>query len=108
MIEMIDFFLLYTQQNSCAECVPCRIGTKRMREIVKKFFNGSISWREIELLNDFSENIGASSKCDLGKMAGKAVNFALHYCKDDIDAHMKGSCGHTIPANPGWQKIMMK
>jgi len=108
MAEMIDFFLEYAQQNSCAECIPCRIGTKRMQEIVRKIFNGSITEREISFLNDFAKDIGASSKCDLGKMAGKAVRFALQYCNDDIDAHIKGSCGHTIPANPGWQTIMMK
>lgn len=108
MAEMIDFFLLYAQENSCAECIPCRIGTKRMQEIVRKVFNGSISDREISLLNDFAEGIGLSSKCDLGKMAGKAVKFALQYCKDDIQAHIKGSCAHTIPANSGWQTIMMK
>ncbi|WP_460181692.1 NADH-ubiquinone oxidoreductase-F iron-sulfur binding region domain-containing protein [Thermodesulfovibrio sp. TK110] len=108
MAEIIEFFLDYAQQNSCAECVPCRIGTKRMQEIVRKIFNGSISEREISLLNDFAEDIGASSKCDLGKMAGKAVKFALQYCIDDINAHIKGSCGHSIPANSGWQSIMMK
>lgn len=108
MVEMIEFFLSYSQENSCAECIPCRIGTKRMQEMVKKIFNGSISQKELSFLNDLAEDIGSTSKCDLGKMAGKAVNFALQFAKDDIDAHIKGSCGHTIPANPGWKTIMMK
>ncbi|WP_281756399.1 NADH-ubiquinone oxidoreductase-F iron-sulfur binding region domain-containing protein [Thermodesulfovibrio yellowstonii] len=105
---MIEFFLSYAQENSCAECIPCRIGTKRMQEIVKRIFDGSVSTGELSLLEDFAEDIGASSKCDLGKMAGKAVKFALQYCKDDIDAHLKGSCGRSIPANPGWQTVMLK
>lgn len=108
MADMIDFFLSYAQENSCAECIPCRIGTKRMQEILKKIFDGSISTRELSLLEDFAEDIGASSKCDLGLMAGKAVKFALQHCKSDIEAHLKGSCGHSIPANPGWQKVMLK
>jgi len=108
MAEMIQFFLDYTQKNSCAECVPCRIGTKRMQEIVNKIFTGEITDSEISLLKDFSDDIGASSKCDLGKMAGRAVQYALEYCKEDIDAHIKGSCAHSIPANPGWQTIMLK
>ncbi len=106
MAEMIDFFLGYAQQNSCAECVPCRIGTKRMQKIVEKIFNGSISDTEISLLHDLAIDLGASCKCDLGKMAGKAVKFALEYCRADLDAHINGSCAHTIPANPGWQNII--
>lgn len=107
MAEMIDFLLRYVQQNSCAQCIPCRIGTKRMQESVQKVFNGSISEKELSFLKDLAEDIGASSRCDLGKMAGKAVRFALEYCKTDIEAHIKGSCAKTIPANPGWQAIMV-
>ncbi|WP_245523271.1 NADH-ubiquinone oxidoreductase-F iron-sulfur binding region domain-containing protein [Thermodesulfobium narugense] len=105
---MVDFFLDYTQKNSCGECVPCRIGSKRMQEIVKKISNGSVSEEEISILNELSEVIGASSKCDLGKMAGKAVKFTLQYCKDDIDAHRNGGCGYSVPANPGWKAIVLK
>lgn len=108
MADIVDFFLDYVQQNSCAECIPCRIGTKRMQESIHKVFDGSISERDFSLLKNLAEDIGASSKCDLGKMAGKAVQFTLQYCKDDLEAHIKGGCAKTIPANPGWQTIVMK
>jgi len=108
MVDMVEFFLDYTQKNSCGECVPCRIGTKRMQELVKKILDGSISESEMGLLRDLAVDIGASSRCDLGKMAGKAVWYTLETCKEDVNAHIKGGCSRTIPANPKWEVIMVK
>ncbi len=108
MTDLIDFFLKYVQENSCAECIPCRIGTKRMQELTRKIFDSSITEDEINILYALSDDIGASSKCDLGKMAGRAVKYALDYCRADINEHIKGSCAHNIPANSGWLQIMAK
>ncbi|WP_321165949.1 NADH-ubiquinone oxidoreductase-F iron-sulfur binding region domain-containing protein [Thermodesulfobium acidiphilum] len=107
MVDMVQFFLDYTQKNSCGECTPCRIGTKRMQEIVQKVFDGSISDSEISFLKNLATDIETSSRCDLGKMAGKLVRYTLEFCNDDIESRIKGSCACSIPANMGWQQVVM-
>ncbi len=77
--ELIKSFVIYAQKNSCGECVPCRVGTKWMEELLGRYLKGELSSEEKELLKSLAENIGASSRCDLGKVAGKIVKYALEY-----------------------------
>ncbi|MDK2922069.1 MAG: hypothetical protein PWR24_1626 [Desulfonauticus sp.] len=106
MVEVIDSFLHFVQKNSCAQCIPCRIGTKRLQEFFKKYLEKNLNETEVDLLKLLAEDIGCSSKCDLGKLAGKSVQYALNYCEEDFIAHREGECSSSIPGHPGWEKII--
>ncbi len=77
--ELIKFFVSFAQKNSCGKCVPCRVGTKWMEVLLERYLKGELSAEEKKLLKILAEDIGASSRCDLGKVAGKIVNYALEY-----------------------------
>ena len=77
--ELIKFFVSYAQKNSCGKCVPCRVGTKWMEMLLEKYLKGELSEEEEKFLRMLAEDLGASSRCDLGKVAGKIVKYALEY-----------------------------
>lgn len=106
MVDLIQHFLNYVQKESCGECVPCRIGTKRMQELIQKIVSETITEEEKIILKEIAEVIGPSSKCDLGKIAGKSLMYVLKYCKDDISAHLGGRCAQSIGSNSGWEAIV--
>ena len=106
MADFVTYFVSYVQKNSCGKCVPCRIGTKRMEKLLEKFLKGKLSKKEEMLLEVLAEDIGFSSRCDLGKLAGKAVKYALSYCREDFEAHQNGGCNRNIAPHPGWDKVV--
>ncbi|WP_240702887.1 NADH-ubiquinone oxidoreductase-F iron-sulfur binding region domain-containing protein [Thermodesulfobacterium sp. TA1] len=106
MTEVVLSFLDFVQKNSCAQCIPCRIGTKRIQEVLSGILSGSINGEAERLLHLLAEDIGYSSKCDLGRLAGKAVKYALNCCYEDILAHKEGICKENIPGHPGWDKVV--
>ena len=108
IVDFILFFLDYVQRNSCGKCVPCRIGTKRLNTFLEYYLNNGRSNSKKFLIDLLAEDIGASSRCDLGRLAGKILKYALNYCKEDFEAHKTGNCNKNIPANPGWENIVVK
>ncbi|AIH04672.1 methyl-viologen-reducing hydrogenase subunit delta [Thermodesulfobacterium commune DSM 2178] len=106
MTDVILSFLEFVQKNSCAQCIPCRIGTKRMQEVLSEILAGSIDGDGERLLKLLAEDIGYSSKCDLGRLAGKSVKYALECCYEDLLSHKQGICKKTIPGHPGWDKVV--
>ncbi len=106
MADFVTYFVSYVQKNSCGKCVPCRIGTKRMEDLLEKFLNGGLSEEEEALLRILAEDIGYTSRCDLGRLAGKAVKYALEYCREDFEAHKNGQCNQNIAPHPGWEKVV--
>jgi NADH:ubiquinone oxidoreductase subunit F (NADH-binding)/Pyruvate/2-oxoacid:ferredoxin oxidoreductase delta subunit/(2Fe-2S) ferredoxin len=89
MVEMARYFLHFTQDESCGKCVPCRIGTKRMLEILERIVEGKGEYGDEELLKDLGEDIKASSLCGLGQTAPNPVLSTLRYFQDEYDAHIK-------------------
>ena len=88
MINIASFFLNFTQNESCGKCTFCRIGTKRMLEILKRIQAGKGEMKDIDKLNELSEQIINSSLCGLGKTAPNPVLSTLKYFKDEYLAHI--------------------
>ena len=88
MINISAFFLNFTQNESCGKCTFCRIGTKRMLEILNRIQAGKGEPEDIEKLEELSEQIIASSLCGLGKTAPNPVLSTLKYFKDEYLAHI--------------------
>lgn len=89
MVDIAKFFLTFTQEESCGKCPPCRIGTKRMLEILERITNGEGEEGDIELLEELAESIKASALCGLGQTAPNPVLSTLRYFRDEYEAHIK-------------------
>ena len=89
MVDIAKFFLTFTQEESCGKCPPCRIGTKRMLEILERITNGEGREGDIELLENLAKSIKASALCGLGQTAPNPVLSTLRYFRDEYEAHIK-------------------
>lgn len=107
MVDVIITFLAFVQKNSCGQCVPCRVGSQRLKEGLETILNEKKK-EEIETITRLlADSVGYSSRCDLGKLAGKAVKYALELCYEDFLAHREGGCGLNVPDHSGWDKVMI-
>ena len=88
MVGMAKFFLDFTAEESCGKCVHCRIGTKRMQEILTKIVNGEGEQGDIELLEELCGVIKDGALCGLGQTAPNPVLTTLRYFKDEYDEHI--------------------
>ncbi len=89
MVDIAKFFLTFTQDESCGKCPPCRIGTKRMLEILERITNGEGEEGDIELLEELAKSIKASALCGLGQTAPNPVLSTIRYFRDEYEAHIK-------------------
>lgn len=89
MVDVARFFLDFTQDESCGKCPPCRIGTKRMLEILEHICNGEGEEGDIERLEELAEGIKASALCGLGQTAPNPVLSTIKYFRDEYEAHIK-------------------
>jgi len=89
MVDIAKFFLTFTQDESCGKCPPCRIGTKRMLEILERITNGEGKDGDIELLENLAKSIKASALCGLGQTAPNPVLSTIRYFRDEYEAHIK-------------------
>jgi NADH-quinone oxidoreductase subunit F len=89
MVDLAKFFLNFTQNESCGKCTFCRIGTKRMLEILDRITMGEGKEGDIDLLIDLAEKIKSSSLCGLGQTAPNPVLTTIKYFKDEYEAHIK-------------------
>ena len=93
MVDMSKFFLSFTQHESCGKCVPCRVGTKRMLEILTRITEGKGREDDIELLIELGTDIKLSSLCGLGMSAPNPVLSTINFFRDEYEAHIKdGIC----------------
>jgi NADH-quinone oxidoreductase subunit F len=88
MIDVAKFFLDFTQKESCGKCTFCRIGTKRMLEILTRITEGEGKEGDIEMLEDLSYKIKESSLCGLGQTAPNPVLTTIKYFRDEYEAHI--------------------
>jgi NADH:ubiquinone oxidoreductase subunit F (NADH-binding)/NAD-dependent dihydropyrimidine dehydrogenase PreA subunit/(2Fe-2S) ferredoxin len=88
MVNIAKFFLQFTQSESCGKCVPCRIGTKRLLEILDRITSGKGREGDIELLEDLAVDIKATSLCGLGQTAPNPVLSTIKYFRDEYEAHI--------------------
>jgi len=88
MVDIARFFLEFTVDESCGKCPPCRIGTKRMLEILERITSGKGEDGDIEKLELLAKNIKASALCGLGQTAPNPVLSTLRYFRDEYEAHV--------------------
>ena len=89
MVDVARFFLEFVQEESCGKCVPCRLGTKQMLEILHRICSGQGKEGDCELLESCARNIQASALCGLGQTAPNPVLSTLRYFRDEYDAHIQ-------------------
>jgi NADH:ubiquinone oxidoreductase subunit F (NADH-binding)/Pyruvate/2-oxoacid:ferredoxin oxidoreductase delta subunit len=92
MVEMTRYFLSFTQSESCGKCTPCRIGTKRMLEILERLCVGKGRSGDLEKLEQLARIVREQSLCGLGKTAPNPVLTTLEYFRDEFEAHLAGRC----------------
>ena len=89
MVDIARFFLDFTVDESCGKCTPCRVGTRRMLEILERITEGKGEEGDIEKLEALAENIKATALCGLGQTAPNPVLSTLKYFRDEYEAHIK-------------------
>lgn len=89
MVDIAKFFLEFTVDESCGKCPPCRIGTKRMYEILDRITKGQGEEGDIEKLELLAQNIKESALCGLGQTAPNPILSTLRYFRDEYEAHIK-------------------
>jgi NADH-quinone oxidoreductase subunit F len=112
MVDVARYFLSFTQDESCGKCVPCRLGTKQMLDILNDITHGRGKMEDIDLLLTLSEQVKAGSLCGLGQTAPNPVLTTLRYFREEYEEHIKNKhcraavcegivsapCTHTCPA----------
>ncbi len=88
MVDMARFFLEFTQKESCGKCTFCRIGTKRMLEILTRITEGEGVTEDLDELEELAYQIKDSSLCGLGQTAPNPVLTTLKYFRDEYEAHI--------------------
>ena len=89
MVDFARFFLDFTQDESCGKCPPCRIGTKRMLEILTRITHGKGEEGDIDKLIELSTSIKQSALCGLGQTAPNPVLSTLRFFRDEYEEHIK-------------------
>lgn len=112
MVDMARYFLSFTQDESCGKCVPCRLGTRQMLEILEDVTHGRGQPEDLTLLEELCTTIKNTSLCGLGQTSPNPVLAVIRYFRDEIMEHIerqhcqaavcrglvKSPCSHTCPA----------
>ncbi len=88
MVDIARFFLEFTVDESCGKCTPCRVGTKRMLEILDKIIAGNGTLEDLDRLEELANYIKSASLCGLGQTAPNPVLSTLRYFRDEYIAHV--------------------
>lgn len=92
MVDIARYFLRFTQEQSCGKCTYCRIGTRRMLDILDRIAGGQGKKGDLEDLENLSRLVGSASICGLGKTAPNPVLSTLRYFRAEYEAHLAGRC----------------
>ncbi|MDA3901546.1 MAG: FAD-dependent oxidoreductase [Spirochaetes bacterium] len=104
MVDVARFFLEFVQEESCGKCVPCRVGTKRMLEIIDRICVGNGSLGDLDLLEELGQNIQDTALCGLGQTAPNPVLSTLRHFRHEYIAHIvdkkcpAGVCAEIVRA----------
>lgn len=88
MVDIAKFFLEFTVDESCGKCTPCRIGTRRMLEILEKITKGQVTMEDLDKLEELCYHLQSNSLCALGQTAPNPVLSTLRYFRDEYIAHI--------------------
>lgn len=89
MVDVAKYFLTFTQKESCGKCTFCRVGTKRMLEILTRITEGKGTEEDLVLLDELSRHISKTSLCGLGQLAPNPVLTTLKYFRHEYEAHIR-------------------
>lgn len=89
MVDVARYFLNFTQEESCGKCVPCRIGTRQMVDILNRIVVGQGEEGDLEKLESLAQTVKSASLCGLGQTAPNPVLTTLKYFRDEYEAHIK-------------------
>ncbi len=89
MVDIAKFFLGFTQEESCGKCIPCRVGTKMMLDILTRITEGEGREEDLETLQDLAATIKSTALCGLGNTAPNPVLTTLRYFRDEYEAHVR-------------------
>ena len=89
MVDIAKFFLEFTVDESCGKCTPCRIGTKRMYEMLDKITKGKATMEDLDKLEKLCYYIKYNALCGLGQTAPNPVLSTMRYFRDEYIAHVK-------------------
>jgi len=92
MVDVARFFLEFVQEESCGKCVPCRVGTKRMLEILERICDGRGEMADIQRLIDLGRSIKDTALCGLGQTAPNPVLSTIRHFRQEYEEHIL--CGH--------------
>ncbi len=92
MVDVARYFLSFTQHESCGKCTPCRVGTRRMLEILERLCEGRAEPDDLVRLEALTQTVAAGSLCGLGKTAPNPVLSTLTHFRDEYEAHLEGRC----------------
>ncbi len=123
MVDVARFFMEFVQDESCGKCVPCRLGTKRMLEILERITRGEGREGDVELLEELALTIRDTALCGLGQTAPNPVLSTIKYFREEYDEHIKykycragacselfiSPCENACPANvnvPGYLALI--
>ncbi len=96
MVDVARYFLDFTQKESCGECVPCRLGTKQMIDILTDITAGKGRVGDVELLQEVALAVKKGSLCGLGQTAPNPVLTTIRYFRDEYEAHEQGRCPSKV------------
>jgi len=113
MVNIAKYFLEFTQEESCGKCVPCRVGTRHMYDILDRITRGEGKMEDLDELEALAEHIMEASLCGLGTSAPNPVLTTLRYFREEYEEHIKhkhcraavcedlvdAPCSHTCPAH---------
>ncbi len=89
MVDIAKFYLQFSQDESCGQCTPCRVGTKRMLEILERITEGKGSMEDLDVLEELGQEIKDASLCGLGTAAPNPVLSTLRFFRDEYVAHIR-------------------
>jgi NADH-quinone oxidoreductase subunit F len=92
MVDIARYFLRFTQDQSCGKCTFCRIGTRRMLDIMDRICSGQGKPRDLDELEQLANTVRAGSICGLGGTAPNPVLSTLRYFRAEYEAHLEGRC----------------
>ncbi|MDH7512533.1 MAG: NADH-quinone oxidoreductase subunit NuoF [Clostridiales bacterium] len=89
MVDVARYFLHFTQEESCGKCVPCRVGTRQMHDILTRITRGLGEERDLDQLEELANSVQSASLCGLGQTAPNPVLTTLRYFRPEYEAHIK-------------------
>ncbi len=95
MVDVARYFMEFCMSESCGKCLPCRVGTREMYELLSRIVQGRASMGDMEMLEELCETVKATSLCGLGQSAPNPVLSTVRYFKDEYLAHITD---HVCPA----------